>query len=174
MARSRFVGRTPLRQGQRRVADWFGVSLGPTSLPASAKVLMGTLNAAALDVRPFTIVRTRVTMFVESDQSVASEITRGVLGLIIVSDQAVAAGSASVPGPVTNSDAPFFVYEPFVNSFSFATASGFVEPAGTIVQIDSKAMRKVSSGENLAIILENATALGAIVSLQGRFLVKMH
>ncbi len=80
MARRQFVGRAPLRQGQRRQTDWFGISLGPTTVAASERLLLASLNAAALGLRPFTVVRIRLMFFVESDQSVASELVRGVLG----------------------------------------------------------------------------------------------
>ena len=126
MARRSVVVRTPLRQGQRRQNVWIGVDLGPTVVPASAKVLLGLLDAAALGLRPFTIIRTRLFIHIESDQTAASEVSQGVFGEIVVSDQAVAAGAASVPGPVTNPDAPFIVYEPFVNSFLFGDGTGFL------------------------------------------------
>ena len=175
MAR-RFV-RAPLKQGQRRQALWIGLSVAPVAVGAGAKVLVASLNAVALALRPFTIVRTRFFMQIESDQSIASELARGVTGMIVVTDQAVAAGSASVPGPVTDPDAGFHVYEPWVNSFLFATAIGFQEPAGTTVpSADSKAMRKVGNNEDLAVVCENTSAggIGVLLTMQGRILVKLH
>ena len=174
MARSSFVRRPLLRQGQKRQPLWIGLGVDPLALPASAKVLAGILNAAALALRPFTIVRTRLLFHVESDQLIASEQTQGALGIIVVSDQAVAAGAASVPGPITNTDAPFFVWEPFINSFLFLTGSGVQEPTGTYITVDSKAMRKVNNNEDVAIMFENAAALGCNVSMEGRMLVKLH
>ncbi len=135
---------------------------------------MGTLNAVALELRPFTIVRTRAVLHIESDQTAASELVKGAYGMIVVSDQAVAAGSASVPGPVSAPDAPFFTYEPFINSFILGTGVGFEEPGGTYITIDSKGMRKVGIGEDVAFIVETAVAFGSLVSIQGRFLIKMH
>ncbi len=173
MARRFPAVRPALRQGQRRESIWIGVS-SSTTLPASAKVLISLLNATALATRPFTIVRTRLWLHVETDQSAASETVRGAFGVIVVSDQAVAAGAASVPGPVTNTDADFLVYQPFVNIFTLGDATGFVEPTGTSVMIDSKAMRKVGANEDVAYMMENAVAFGAILTLQGRYLIKLH
>jgi hypothetical protein len=83
---------------------------------------------------------------VSSDQFAASETLTGVFGKVIVSDQASAAGAASVPSPVGNADAPWFVYEPFVHVLAFSSAIGFEEGSGATSNftIDSKAMHKVS------------------------------
>ncbi len=175
MARRQFVTRAPLRQGQRRQFVWFGISVVRTALPGNAKVLLATLNAVALALRPFTVVRSRITLQVESDQSAASEFAHGAFGHIVVSDQAIAAGSASVPGPVLATDAPFFVYEPFIHSFVVISAIGVEEPAGTVIEVDSKAMRKVGNNEDLAFMVQStSTSQGSIVSVQGRYLVKLH
>ena len=175
MARRAVSFRGPaLRQGQRRKSTWIQISLGPTTIASSGSVLIGSLNAAALAFRPFTVVRTRIYMHIESDQSAASEQVRGAFGAIVVSDQAVAAGVASIPVPVTHSDAPFFVYEPFVNSFLFGDGTGFITPVGTNIIIDSKAMRKVDVNEDIALQAQNAVAFGSLLSIQGRMLVKLH
>ncbi len=70
-------------------------------LAAASSVLIGTLNAAALLLRPFTIMRSRGFTFVDSDQNAASEAPFGVFGMIVVTDSATAAGIASIPTPTT-------------------------------------------------------------------------
>ena len=165
--RTRVVGKTD------RQPIWIGVNLSG-SVVVTGNVLLGSFNTAALEARPFTIIRTRLIVHVESDQSAASEVTRGGFGITVVSDQAVAAGAASVPAPIANTDAPFFVYEAFINSFELGDATGFVQPSGTLLTVDSKAMRKVGINEDVAVVGQTAGAAGSIITVAGRMLVKLH
>ena len=74
-----------------------------TTVPAASKVLISTfvLADALVDL---TILRTVGRFSVGSDQSAGLEPQIGAWGLILVTDRAVAAGVASIPGPFT--DAP--------------------------------------------------------------------
>ena len=159
----------------KRANVWIGVFIDLVTVAASSKVLVGSLNAAALALRPFTIIRSRIIYQVETDQSAASEAARGAFGMIVVSDQALAAGVASIPGPTTNSDGEFFVWDPWITSFLFGDATGFTDPTGSFREIDSKAMRKVENNEDVALVMENAEATSGVnAQLSGRFLVKLH
>jgi len=158
---------------RRRTTQWFGIDLSAT-IVADASTQIGSLNAAALLARPFTVMRTRLWYHVESDQTAASEVATGALGMIVANDQAVAAGSGSIPDPVASSDAPFFVWEPFTNSFILGDATGFVEPGGTDIVVDSKAMRKVGANEDVSVIIEETNGVGINVFLTGRMLVALH
>jgi len=157
-----------------RQNTWIGIDLAPTNIGGGATTLLGSLNAAGLLLRPFTIVRTRIFVLVFSDQEVAPETSEGSLGAIVVSDQALAAGAASIPSPTSQADAPFFVWEPFVNFLRFGDDTGIQEPAGTRLNVDSKAMRKVGVNEDIAFQTENASGQGYTITLQGRMLVKLH
>ena len=168
-ARTRFV-RTP---GTKL---WIGIDLSTTAVAAGASVLFGLFDAAALALRPFTILRTRAAFHAESDQLAASETPHGAMGMIVVSDQAAAAGVASIPAPLANSDAPFFVWEPWIASVSLATAVGYSDPSGVNITIDSKAMRKVNNNEDMAVVVQNVAdgGIGANVTMVGRMLVNLH
>jgi len=170
---TRFRGRTFAKSDRQAV--WLGIDIDPVTIAAGATVLVATLNAAALALRPFTVVRTRAMINWGSDQAAASEAPLGALGLIVVSDQAAAAGSGSVPSPVGNTDAPFFVWEPLISTFLFGDLTGFIEPSGYNLVVDSKAMRKVGVNEDVAIQVGNtSSAEGAIAVMIGRMLVKLH
>jgi len=172
MARNRIVTRGGRRSDRQSV--WFAAAAAPAAIAASSKVLVLSLNAAGLAARPFTVVRTQVLINYESDQLAASERVHGAMGWVVVSDQAIGAGVASIPGPVTNPDAPFFVYQGLIDSFLFGSGVGFESTAGQSTQVDSKAMRKVGANEDIAIVVENAAALGATFTMEGRMLVKFH
>ena len=166
--------RRDARVAPRRMMEWLSVAVGSSALAGSSTILLASLNATALAARPFTVIRSRLWLHVESDQIVAGEIARGAFGAIVVSDNAVAAGTGSIPQPALDTDAPWFVYEPWINSFVFGDGTGFVEPAGTNIVVDSKAMRKVGSNEDIALQIQEVQGVGAIVAVQGRMLVKLH
>ena len=172
MARSRVI----MRGGRpvKRIVTWINAELAPTAIPSASKILLSTLNAAALALLPFTVVRTQLEVLWESDQLAASELVQGALGSIVVSDQAVGQGVNAIPGPHTNADAPWFVYQGMIESFLFATGVGFNSRGGQRYKIDSKSMRKVSKNEDIAFVGETLSSLGATITMQGRMLIKLH
>ena len=160
-----------------RVSTWFEVrpvnSL--TAIANGASVLIGTLNAAALALRPFTIVRTRLLLYWESDQVAVTEVPIGSFGMIVVKQTATTAGIASIPTPQTEPNADFFVYETLVSEFTRIDGSGFSEGSqGLKTVVDSKSMRKVGLEDDLAVIFQNISTVGANAFVGGRFLVKLH
>jgi len=173
------MGRIAVRTFRRgghavRQSAWLTINFPQAAVEANTTgVLLGVLNAAALALRPFTIVRTRVVYHVESDQDAASQQYRGAVGHVVVSEQASAAGIGSLPKPLINSDGDYHVYEPFASVFSFATAAGFEGSRGLELTVDSKAMRKVQDNEDLVIVAE-AASNGVLIQGLGRILVKLH
>ena len=170
MARRR-VTRTP------GLTVWVGVGFPPdkVAVAAGSTVLLAVLNAAALSLRPFTVMRTRLRLLWVSDQVAASEEPQGAFGIIVASEQATGQGVASVPNPGVDTDSSWMVYEPLITSFVFADATGIDADGGSIVDIDSKAMRKVNSNEDLAVMVDNTSASdGGFLWYGGRMLVKLH
>ncbi len=153
---------------------WLGADLAPTVIASGGKTLLTSLNAAALALRPFTIIRTRLLLHLDTDQGAASESPNGAYARMVVNDQAVGIGSTAIPGPLTNADAPWFVYEGMISNFVFASAVGADSHAGFWVTIDSKAMRKVGNNEDLVSVVELNPTFGGIINVIGRTLVKLH
>ena len=167
-----------LRGGSmRKETLWFkGLEFLQVIGGAAAPVLLGSLNAAALALRPFTVVRTRGAIHLSSDQIAADEVYGAAYGQAVVSDQAAAIGVTAVPTPVTddNSDL-WFVFEYMFGSFVFSDATGASESGITQTTIDSKAMRKVQEGEDIVLVLERATNGFGITALgYTRMLIKLH
>ncbi len=168
--RSRFIRPAP------RTSLWIGASVVDTAVAANTEVLLTSLSAAALLLRPFTIIRTRIRIWWSSDQAAASEEPAATYGRIVVKDEAVAIGITAVPQPVSTPEAQWFVYEGMKDSFVFGTAVGFAG-AGSAVNhydVDSRAMRKVGINEDLISVVQNATAVGASIRVTGRTLIKLH
>ena len=154
MARGRHVI-TRVRNSPRET-EWLFVSMGSSTFAGTAGgTLLGSLNAAALALRPFTIVRTHVEIQITSDQSAAIENQAGAYGMAVVSDQAAA-----------------FLHKIFYGDESNLTDRS---KGGTRVSIDSKAMRRVNPDQDLVIVAEaSTTGSGFFLLHGGRILIKLH
>ncbi len=171
--RSRFVSRT---RGARRETDWFSIAV-TSSQVANSATLVSSLNAAALALRPFTIIRTHLQITATSDQSAASESYFAALGAAVVSDPAAAIGVTAVPTPETDRESDlFFLYQDILGDFSFGSNIGFIGNEMVQYSLDSKAMRKVSADEDVVFVVEGGTVIGegSLISFSGRMLVKLH
>ncbi len=179
MARSRFRGSSPRRQGPRRETAWFASADINVDQPLAAAnvVLDQSLTQAILDpIVPATIVRTRGELWCKSDQITATEETFGAMGMAVVSEPARVAGVAALPTPITEEFSDmFFVHQFFLAGMTFITAAGFSEGGWTRYSFDSKSMRKVESGEAIVVTLENASSVfGLVYVLKFRMLFKLH
>ncbi len=155
---------------------WVGTGVGLTAIAANTKVLVGSLSAGALLLRPFTILRTRMEIFWGSDQLAASEDPQGDYGQIVVTDTASAIGVTAVPDPsVTDGDpeADWFVHQPVATSLGFSDATGIVLLL-TRFTIDSKAMRKVGPDDNIVSLFSETGNHGGSLFTRGRRLVQLH
>ena len=163
----------------RRETLWLGGSWNRTAIGADVAVLLTSLNAAALALRPFTVIRTRGIVLISSDVGdTAGEPYQVNYGRAIVSDQATAIGVTAVPTPDTDSGSDlWYVYEAIAQQGGFNTAVGFDFNAGIERIIDSKAMRRVDDGQDLISVVEGAgaaTSEGSLVVTFARSLIKLH
>ena len=171
--RSGFV----LRGGrQRRQTFWVGGTWVASALNPAGVQLVRSLNAAALALRPFTVIRTRGIFTAVSDQQAASEFQVANYGSIIVSEQAVAIGVTAVPTPVTDDQSNWHVFEQIFTSMVFASGVGVGYDGAVTQLIDSKAMRKVSEGQQLIDVLEVPSIgnAGVAMNTYNRILIKLH
>jgi len=167
--RSNFV------RSQRRESLWFFFDGTFVNLTAVGGTITHSLNAAALALRPFTIIRSRFELSFDTDQTAAAENQIGAWAMAVVSDQASAVGVAAVPTPVTDAGSDlFFAYQPMVNAVQFATQVGFQNTSRRYT-VDSKAMRKVEDGQDVIIVAEfDASGAGFNLGIAGRVLIKTH
>jgi len=162
---------------QRRESTWLSGATDLTTLSvASTAILTGTLNAAALALRPFTIVRTRGIFSIISDQQAANESYSGSYGMAVVSSQATAVGVSAIPTPETDRASDlWFLHESFQQEYSFLDATGAADHQADVVRFDSKAMRKVDTGEDVVVVVESsAISFGLFFTEAFRMLVKLH
>ena len=135
--------------------DWARlVQALPVTVAAGTKVLIATFTLSNTGISE-TVRRTRGRLWISSDQSAAPEEQFGAFGLVVVNDLALAAGAASIPGPVTDaSDDGWFVWLPFLQN----SALGLGAPFGYGYDFDSKGMRTIDDGFGIAVMVENSHA----------------
>ena len=162
-------------RGARRETQWLAIQPATATVDNSS-VLVSTLNAAALALRPFTIVRMHMEVYYFSDQVIATESFVGAVGQCVVSESAAAAGVVSIPTPITELDSDLWMLHRFlIGGFTFADATGFASVDGYRTSIDSKAMRKVNNDEQLALVVQgDSLGDGVTIIMAGRLLLKLH
>ncbi len=139
-------------------------------------VATATLGAVGLQASfANTILRSRGTVFCELDATAVNERVIVMHGLILVSENAFQAGAASVPHPFTDTDDDWIWTGQTVVSSGEETAVN-ENSLFDRVEVDSKAMRKVKSGEVYVFVSEIAQSqdqggsvniIGAIRMLSG-------
>ncbi len=156
-----------------RKTTWFANNFFDVTVAAGTPQILSSLNAAALALAPFTIVRTRGVLLISSDQEAIDEDQKLIYAMAVVSTEAVATGVAAVPTPITESGSNlFFVFQPMVSDFRFGSATSWTQ-TNQQQEIDSKAMRKVEQGQDVIEVIE---CLGTGVDALGfvKMLIKLH
>ena len=173
---TRFRGLRARMVAQRRQTFWFSSVVVSSALAAAnTAVLQRSLNAAALALRPFTIIRSRGWTMIRSDQAAATEQYQAAFGSIVVSDQATAIGVTAIPTPTTDDQSGWLVYEWSAGRIEVITAVGMDQRAGLFIPFDSKSMRKVEEGQTLVEVVESdAIGSGCNLTTYNRMLIKLH
>ena len=137
---------------------WAGITDTGNAVAAATKVLLGSVSLSNSNIDE-TVLRFVGLIGVQTDQFVTDELQIGAFGMIVVNDFAIAAGAASVPGPITDSgDDGWFVHVPFINSFNFGTGVGFESNNMINRYFDFKSKRIVEEGFAIALVVESSSA----------------
>ncbi len=116
---------------------------------------------------PATILRCRCPFIsgqLDATMQVGDE-TDVSFGLAIISQDAFNAGAGSVPDPATDLEYPWLYWTSFHLHSQLATGvNAWGTSAQIIREIDTKAMRKVKPGQQLAWIAEVSNSAGAPVT----------
>ena len=151
MARPR---RSFVSRGTRsaRLTQWVGPADQAFVAVASAG---STLVASVSFEEPLTVMRTRGSIVI-TPQSFAADINiTGAVGMGIVSAEALAVGITALPTPYRDADwGGWFVWRSFAQHVQVIDATG-VLLGGLHLEVDSKAMRKISANEALVVVAES-------------------
>ena len=141
------------------------------SVPAGSRVLLAGLAPSNPGIDE-TIFRVIGHVTVVSDQTQQVETQVGSVGLIVVSAEAIFAGSGSVPGPSSqaNNDG-WFCHLMFAQK---TKGSNDNAPAYGIYPFESKGRRIVNEGSQIAVMAENIHLTeGMSVNVQFRILSRV-
>ena len=178
MPRSRFavIGGGARGIASRRQTRWLRSAdeTSFTSVAAGGVDFQSSLTTEEKALRPFTVVRVRGWLFCQNDQSAATERSWGAVGMAVVSDQAVAAGVASLPSPISDEASDlWFAYQYMYADFHLSAVGS--SALGGAFTFESKAMRKVEDGQDVVVMMENGDAtFGINYLVKFRMLVKLH
>ena len=120
-----------------------------------------------------TIVRTRGLLSIMPSVFGIDLTVIGAMGFGIVSNQAFAAGAASIPGPWSNADwEGWFLHQYFAWKFEVTTDIGRL--IGSVqIPFDSKAMRKMDGTSETLVVMVESQANAISASVNFRMLVKL-
>ena len=152
-----------------RLTEWTGPALQSYVNVATTGA---TIVSSVAFEEPATVIRTRGRVSVAPQTFGADLEITGAIGMGIVTQEAFAAGVAAVPEPWTDADwGGWFVWRSFGYKFELVDATGTLQVDWGF-EVDSKAMRKVSSNEVLVVVAESQ--LGAFKIFDGtRHLIKL-
>ena len=136
----------------------------------SATVLLG---AQQLAIPAATLVRTRGSLLVRVIAAGdVDDVLGGAFGLIVASNQAFAAGVASLPSPVTEIENDWVVWVPVTLNADLGSTNPLEPAAFQRVEFDSRGMRKMKLGESLVGVFEmfqSGGTTGTIIDVVSQF-----
>ena len=162
MARARRSGRGP-------DYDWNSLVDTGTALTTAQGAIGGGFSAA----QALTLMRCRGEIILEATPDASGDSDVVGLGLIIVSGDAFVVGGASLPGPISDASASWLWHRFVCLEASTNALDGSHILTNRIIEVDSKAMRKMKPNDTLALVGELSTGeFAAVTALSGiRFLV---
>ena len=135
-------GRTFTRRTSPPNRGWAGTIIANRTAE-TAKLLIGAFELSN-DGIDETVLRTVGSIMLSQDGG-GSQFILGAFGMIVVSESALAAGSISLPGPITDIQSDgWFVHVP-------VSGEG---PDGIVVPFNSKAKRVIHDGSVIALMWE--------------------
>ena len=176
MARRR--GSYPVRSTRRGV----GWEEGPgghavTQLTTTGSTILNAGAQSQLD--DITLMRTRggAHIFLNGAATGAGAGFHGAIGIGIVTSEAFAIGITAIPVPITNLDWDGWLYHSFFDVHVGSSApAGPIDSASSSVRldVDSKAMRKLTGGDTIyaAVQVEEAGTAVVDIYFESRLLIK--
>ena len=156
MPRNRYSHSSSNRRTPNR--NWTGIEIEGTAVPAASKVLLASLTLSNPGIDE-TVLRTIGQFGVRSDQSSATEVQIGAVGMIVVSTTALATGITAIPSPITDiEDDGWFMFAAITNFFHIHSVAGYVVNQNVIQEFNSKAKRITHDGQAIALVAENSHA----------------
>jgi len=161
----RFARGRPAGRGARLRKVWCaGTPFDRATMGVTQSVISSCAIAEAGALEG-TVLRTRGEVLVTGDPNATTDSDLLALGICIVTDNALAVGGASVPGPLNDDGADYWLWHRYVPMDSAGETAVRADSISSIVrvEIDSKAMRRV--GQDSAVVLIGELLSGDYASI---------
>ena len=145
---------------------WSGVANSAVNSLTTTQTALNFVSISEGTPR-LTLLRSRGSVFLSAAPDAATDVEVVGLGLIVVHGNAVTAGGASLPGPISDVGADWLWHTFVPMDAIIATASvGDNMGLNVRVEIDSKAMRRVPPDHCVALMAERgSTAFASVTAL---------
>ncbi len=163
--RTRSFGRTV---GSKRQTEWISLAFSNIASSAVGSTLYGIGFTPV--VSGLTLIRLRGELIVSSLLNAATDAMQMATGVMLVSEEAFAAGVASIPSPITDIDDDWLWHQ--WHSVQSGTLGAPGQGTEYRFPIDNKAMRRFPGGKVLVavteVILEDGTVVvDTILNMRG-------
>ncbi len=152
---------TRIRAGNRMQAAWSSVMVETRAVGSSGATL-GATSVGETATGRLTIARVRGSAYCHLDAGAALDSMQVALGLIVVKEEAFTVGGVTaMPGPQTDIEQSWLWH----HIFTLGPAVSATDDGGDIsrnsrIVIDSKAQRKIQTGDTLAFVWESTVLAG--------------
>ncbi len=148
------------RAGPQRQFVWSEIVISAFSIALGTAKVAGT-GLGVSTGGGITLMRTRGRASVHFDPTSAGDVVQYGIGLGVFTSDAFAAGSASLPGPLTDIDYDWIWHTVGMMGPSFtATEDGTNILHNLWIELDSKAMRKLKPNQTVGFMLEGSIKNG--------------
>ena len=145
------------RHGPRRNKSWSSIPGGSVGLTGNATGVTGGFSTAGLQATIMRMLGEYVVMATAG--ATALDRARIAVGIGVVSSDAFALGVSAMPDPGAEPDYPWLFWAEHIIRFTTSDAG---ELGGSIRHgFDIRSMRKISSRQTLAMIIEYTDEVGA-------------
>jgi len=152
-------------QSTRMAKVWVGATALNQSI-STTQASMASIGVAEGLVRE-TLLRSRGNILVQATPDAAGDAANVAFGLIVVHSNALTIGTTALPGPIADVGADW-LWHTFVPMDAISLTAADPNARGVVhrVEIDSKAMRRVSSDHTVVLMSEADSGSFASITAQ--------
>ena len=143
-------------RASNRAKSWAGGTFNVTTMGTTQVIVVSATQLVAKE----TLIRSRGKIGVEAIPDAVTDTDVLGLGLIVVQGSAADVGGVSVPGPIEDTEADWLWHQfvPLISGGTSESTDLGNNMDRQVVEVDSKAMRRMNVGE--AVILVGQLAFG--------------
>jgi len=169
MPRGRGYGGRPASRATRLSKAWGRTNPVGAVASATPQAEMLSCTLAEQGLGENTILRTRGAYLIAATPNAATDVDVVGLGITVVPETTRAIGGASLPGPIADEGADFWLWHQYVALDAITASAGDPQAISLVFrgEIDSKAMRKLPNDSAVVLIGESSNGTMADIAFSG-------